>query len=682
MSSVNQSITMAAGDPLTEALPPATDYLTYLTLLEYQLTPARLPTLHKLLQDEVLTTNIGWDLVKILLPMLPESQECLQDVARLGNPREVILRVSDALMHLHPVEEDNDLDSENELEKQLEEVKLGVNRRSASATGELPLHIIKFNTLLSMLSTLHARIQTKSPSRFLATSLQAALEAYTSMPTNETTLALLEFFRDVSPTKRPTPPPRAPSDSTVLRVAEASAPDPEAEATTPSPAGDNEAQLIKRFLQFGLIELLKSYLLSSSGPMDPGLSWAIRLQEKLYPDTRMPGTGSPTNVYTENKQLGERDGIVAKITALSQDLGLTDAELLKFVSLDPETQPPPLDFEDHPKRAEDIPLERHGAVLLLAARAAASQLFSSGKSSPIPVYPDLARVFHNFVGRFPTLDEVAFEQPQVLLDGLLALAVLSLKNPVSTPSTEKEFTDFVISLTACTVRQTYSTVRRIPGTVNHSNPSEIARFKVIRKVLEDDHYRTIKDRAIDWLKNEILEAAMEAAKEPSNSESIFLNPHYFSVLFPLLFASPSPDLDSSDLVTSFVQFTQALSPAIHSALNLYYVLISSSTLRTQLQLEKTYVFFRNRFLQPLKSICGAFTADLPENGGDGKIPNAVGEDMMQIGIARSVNLVTHIADQVEDVVTEAFVVGDEELQEPSADDIARVDAIRKETSVN
>ncbi|RDW79251.1 uncharacterized protein DSM5745_06103 [Aspergillus mulundensis] len=680
MSSVNQSILMAGEDPLIKALPPATDYLTYLTLLEYQLTPARLPTLHKLLQDEVLTTNIGWDLVKILLPMLPESQECLKDVARLGNPREVILRVSDALMQLHPAEDDEE-DSDKQLETQLEDVNLDGNEAKAS-TKTIPLHVLKFNTLVAMLSTLHSRIQTKSPSRFLATSLQAVLEAYTSMPTNETTIALLEFLRDVSPSKRPPPPPRAPSDSTVLRVAEASAPDPEAEVSSPNPARNEESALIRRFLQFGLIELLKSYLLSCSGPMDPGMSWAVRVQEKLHPETRMPGTASPTNVYMDNKQLGERDSIVAKITALSQDFGLTDEELLEVVTRAPETQPPPLDFEEHPKKAEDIPLERHGSLLLLAARAAVEKLFSPGKASkasPIKVYPDLARIFDNFVGRFCKLDEVAFEQPHVLLDSLLALTVLSLQNPISAPSDETEFADFVVSLTACTVRQTYSTIRSIPAAVIHENPSQVARFKVIRKVLEDKYYGTIKDRAIDWLKKEIL----EAAKEPPGPEpSIFLNPHYFSVLFPLIFASPVMELDvSADLVTAWVRFTQKSSPSIHSALNLYYILISSDELRGKLQLEKTYVYFRHRFLEPLKAICGAFTADLTANGGDGKIESSVGEDMVKVGTARSVNLILHIVEQVEDAVSEAFVLGDAELQEPSADDIARVDAIRKETSV-
>jgi hypothetical protein len=282
-------------DPLVQALPPATDYLTYLTLLEYQLTPERLPLLHTLLQDEKLTTNIGWDLVKLLLPMLPASTECLQDVARLGNPREVILRVSESLMQLQPEDDDDD---ENEDE---------------GNSDRLPLHILQFNCLLGMLSVLHTRIQTKAPSRFMATSLQAALEAYTSMPTNETTLAFLEFLREVSPSKRPAPPPRVASESSVLRVAAASAPDPEAEVSSPSPSADNETLLVRKFIQFSLLELLKSYLLSFSSPMDPGMSWTIRMQEHLHPDLRLPGAQSQTDVYRSTKELKERDMIMGKL---------------------------------------------------------------------------------------------------------------------------------------------------------------------------------------------------------------------------------------------------------------------------------------------------------------------------------------------------------------------------------
>lgn len=286
---------MDSNDPLVQALPPATDYLTYLTLLEYQLTPERLPLLHQLLQDERLTTNIGWDLVKLLLPMLPASTECLQDVARLGNPREVILRVAEALEQLQPEDGDDELADEE-----------------SDAGKSLPQHILQFNCLLAMLSVLHNRIKTKAPSRFIATSLQAALEAYEAIPCDETTLALLEFFRDVSPSKRPAPPPRTQSQSSVLRVDAVSAPDPEAEAQPPSPSADNETQLVQRFIQFGIVELLKSYLLSFSGPLEPGLSWTVRMQENLNPNLRLPGQ-SQLEAYTTTKELKERDMIMGKI---------------------------------------------------------------------------------------------------------------------------------------------------------------------------------------------------------------------------------------------------------------------------------------------------------------------------------------------------------------------------------
>lgn len=306
-------------DPLIEALPPATDYLTYLTLLEYQLTPDRLPVLHDLLQDEVLTTNIGWDLVQLLLPMLPQSQECLQDIARLGNPREVILRVSDALLLLEPDDEDDSpspvvTTPGSSLESQLRKTGICSDSQSDDVPRALPRHVVQFNCLVAMLSVLHSRIQTKYPSRFVAASLQAALEAYSRMPTSETTIALLEFFRDLSPTKRPAPPPRAASESSVLRVSAASAPDPEAEVQSPNPSPNDDLVVVKKFLQFGLIELLKSYLLSLSSPMDPGMSWAVRLQEKLHPGTFVPGRLSQMDSYATDKRLRERDMIVGKIT--------------------------------------------------------------------------------------------------------------------------------------------------------------------------------------------------------------------------------------------------------------------------------------------------------------------------------------------------------------------------------
>ena len=308
-------------------------------------------------------------------------------------------------------------------------------------------------------------------------------------------------------------------------------------------------------------------------------------------------------------------------------------------------------------------------------------MFSSGQVIPIAIYPNLTRIFQNFVGGYNSPDDVAFGQPQVLLDSLLTLTVFSMQQTNDPIPSEKEFINFVLTLTACTARQNYSSVRRIPGTIIQKHPSQVSQFKLIRTVLEDDRFQPVKDSAIGWLKTAILEAANSSERGTPSEPSIFLNPHYFSVLFPSLFNSSELLMNvSSDLVASWIKFSQTLSPSIHAALSLYYTLVSSPNLRKQLQLEKTYVYFRNRFLEPLKSLCHAFEADLVRNGGDGEIEGAVGESLSQVGMARSVGLVSYMLEQVEDAVGEAFILQDSELPEPSADDIARVDMIRKETS--
>ncbi|CAG8903583.1 unnamed protein product [Penicillium egyptiacum] len=641
-------------DPLVQALPPATDYLTYLTLLEYQLTPERLPLLHTLLQDEKLTTNIGWDLVKLLLPMLPASTECLQDVARLGNPREVILRVSESLMQLQPDEEDED----------------------HKADQGLPLHILQFNCLLGMLSVLHTRIQTKAPSRFIATSLQAALEAYTTMATNETTLAFLEFFREVSPTKRPAPPPRAASESSVLKVAAASAPDPEAEVSSPSPFADNETLLVRKFIQFGLLELLKSYLLSFSSPMDPGMSWTIRMQEHLHPDLRLPATQSQTEAYGSTKELKERDMIMGKLMALSRDAGIDNEELLSIISGSPAEQTAQLDFDEPPTNPDQIPLERHGSLLLLAARAAGATLFASGQPPrQVSVFPELARIFNNFVGSPTNLDEVAFGQPHALLDSLLALTVYALQNPIETPSSDTEFKDFVVILTACTARQSHGIVRQIPAAIVQSHPSPETRFKLIHKILQDDRLAPARDSAIAWLKDELLRSPA-----PS-SDNIFQDPLYFWAIFPALFKPVTAASSASDLVASWSRLTQTQGPPLHSALNLYYLLLSSPSLRDQLHLEKTAKFFRGHVLNPLRQVFRSFEDDLTAKGGEGVIEAAVGEEMCQIGNARSVGLIGLTLDQIEETASDAFGSDEGDLSEYSEAQEAKVSAIRKKMDV-
>jgi hypothetical protein len=101
-------------DPLTAALPPVTDYITYLTILEYRLNAGNLGTLNGILDrdDGTLAKEIGWDLLRLVLPMLPDAPrdaaQCLDTIARRGNPREVVVRVAEELEKLGRLDDDAD----------------------------------------------------------------------------------------------------------------------------------------------------------------------------------------------------------------------------------------------------------------------------------------------------------------------------------------------------------------------------------------------------------------------------------------------------------------------------------------------------------------------------------------------------------------------------------------------
>jgi hypothetical protein len=270
---------------ITESLPPASDYLTYLTILESHISPELLPTLNEILQDAELTQNIGWDLVHLLLP-LPGSETCLTSIARLGNPREVVLKVTEALQLL-------ELDTEEEEKPEGEKVE-----QSESTPVD------RFCTLISLLSILHPRIKTKYPSRFLSASLMAILSTF--RPSNQATLAVISFVHTISGKKRPPLPgrksslkiPTIPSDSQVGT----SAPDPEAQEEDPQEAAI-QAKLLQSFVTY----VLEEYV--NSNPLE----WAGRLQESFDPSKVVTGRKSLGESFREDPVLQTRDTIVGQL---------------------------------------------------------------------------------------------------------------------------------------------------------------------------------------------------------------------------------------------------------------------------------------------------------------------------------------------------------------------------------
>ena len=326
-------------NPLLKALPPETDYLTYLTLLEYNLTLEQLPTLHEILQDTTLTANIGWDLVHLLLPFLPASQQCLQDVARLGNPREVVLKVTEILEEIGTEEvnetEDGGADEDQEEVVGLGKLKIAGDGLETVAGSEInvvdtaqeqpkvltpeakekpPSKSVQFIALLEMLSILHPRIKTKYPSRFLSTSLRAILPAYTQVAaTQEATEAVLGFTKALSGARRPRLPPRKSSNAVLLqrKAATKSAPDPEGKDEVLAP---DEVALQNRLLQSFLTHAIDDYMLavSASGEIS-GLAWSSRLQEKLHPERIIPDRKPYGVMFAEEDTLHGRDAVLGQI---------------------------------------------------------------------------------------------------------------------------------------------------------------------------------------------------------------------------------------------------------------------------------------------------------------------------------------------------------------------------------
>ncbi len=320
-------------NPILKALPPATDYLTYLTILEYNLTLDQLPTLHEILQDRELTSNIGWDLVHLLLPLLPAAEQCLQDVARLGNPREVVLKVTESL---RDIDFDHDARGSDDEDVQPDHVTKGESVKARSLDGQdtaeatqdrwqeellkaegeatsIPLSIRQFNALLSMLSILHPRIKTKYPSRFLSTSLRAVLTAYTRLARSpEATASVIQFVKSLSGQKRPNLPPRMSSREVRTISSQPSAPDPEAQSELPT---SEETALQLRLLQSFVTHVLEDYM-SCMSPADGvvGMAWTSRLQEKARPEKTIPGRTTYAQRFAESEELRARDAVVGQIS--------------------------------------------------------------------------------------------------------------------------------------------------------------------------------------------------------------------------------------------------------------------------------------------------------------------------------------------------------------------------------
>ena len=302
-------------NPVLQALPPETDYITYLTIVEYNLTESQLPMFHGILQDTTLTANIAWDLVHILLPLLPASEQCLQDVAELGNPREVILKVTEILEGFSYDLECQDRGSEIEPDdsvlepSSIQEDRSNLERQHAEV---IPQSVLKFQVLLRMLSILHSRIRTKYPSRFLLTSIEAILPAYKQLAYAQPAIeAVFSFIEALAQTRRPPLPPRMSNHAIKPADPEISALDPEA---SPEPVSQAEADLQDSLLRSFITHVTRIYIEALPAVGDStGLAWSVRIYEISYPERIIPFRKSVTSTFHESRDYQDRDLLLHRI---------------------------------------------------------------------------------------------------------------------------------------------------------------------------------------------------------------------------------------------------------------------------------------------------------------------------------------------------------------------------------
>ncbi|CAG8952795.1 hypothetical protein HYFRA_00009040 [Hymenoscyphus fraxineus] len=627
----------ASSDPITaitESLPPTTDYLTYLTILESHLSPEILPKLNEILQDAQLTQNIGWDLIHLLLPM-PGGEKCLGTIARLGNPREVVLKVTEALqlLNLSRTEEDEEEqedadegDSHNhdqpaetkEAEKDVatESVEAGIEKPMKKVTIDVgedqkeketpaePTQVDKFCILVNVLATIHPRIKTKYPSRFLSTSLMAILAAF--RPSNQATLAVISFVHAISGKKRPALPERKSSMNVPVvqngSDSHPSAPDPEAQDEDP-----REAAIQKKLLQSFVTHVLEDYI--NTNPLE----WSARLQELFTPKKVVTGRKSLGESFREDPALQTRDAIVGQLVALARDLGLSDySELLDAIHKTDEPSSEEDPEENYPTSPSDIPLSKAGSLSLITCLIFASVLFESKAALPkLSIFPDHAKLMKQFIGIEgpPTIGN----ESQGVIDAVLAIGLwLEHYNEfVSGPLEDEDFLQQLQSLSLLSANTPSPTLRyaahALTGAILHAHPVDRLRLTFICDTLEHCPYETLKASAVSWLKDEIITA------QGRKSQNAFATTVALAAAQPYLFPDTSALSTAND---EELKEELAQSFSFHMAVVNFLFFISNETYKHVVPPAMMAVV-EEIYLGPLRT-AQKKALEIAEKDGDGK----------------------------------------------------------------
>ncbi|KAI9884811.1 MAG: hypothetical protein M1823_003400 [Watsoniomyces obsoletus] len=576
MGSTTQPTMAESIDAILTSRPPATDHTTYLTILEEHLRPELLPTLQEVLQDHDLTENIGWDLVGLLVPLLPESKACLWEVARWGNPREVILKVLESLREIEFEDEDDDDEneglnvsgiSEEEISNDKptsEETKTNVDDDDEKkVTPAVSRAVLQFKALLPVLGILHSRIKTQSASRFVSSTLQAVLACYAEAAPflpwrllDEITQSIIQLVQTLSGKKRPPLPPRqqtndVSAESDVAGDADVETKDEDEVDSAANPSSGEDQAIQERLLQSFVTHLLEEYLVST--PRDdeiPGLAWAARFQEKAHPDRIIPVRPSVNELFADRAQLQSRERTVEGLVTLARELKLENAALMPSITEDPESLIQ--NDDDHPSAASDIPLSRPGCLFILVSTIASHYLSQSSDPYPTSTFaisPHHNRVVQVFLGANGDNNSMGVNigrQPGAIVDAIITLGLWAYEDGRlgSLGQTEvDEFNIYLQKLSLLSIRHPSSSIRAhshiLSSAILHAHPIEKTRHAIIIDILKRSHDGNMKALAVEWFKDELLSANRPSSEKTpfktATTSTIFTDPKTLRTLAPLIF---------------------------------------------------------------------------------------------------------------------------------------------------
>ena len=160
--------------------------------------------------------------------------------------------------------------------------------------------------------------------------------------------------------------------------------------------------------------------------------------------------------------------------------------------------------------------------------------------------------------------------------------------------------------------------------------------------MEHCPFENLKASAIGWLKDEILaaEKAKQSKNKPDAEDSIFATSAALTTLTPFIFPNPEKLMEGQSVSDSYATF-QAHQPFYLAVLNLLYLLLSSTTLSSRLQMaevakQNEVPRFLDSLLQASKRFQSNISNDELEYGDEqGRNDGFLGMELMEMAIEQA-----------------------------------------------